>query len=362
MDYFFIAIGGAFICALIFFGLTRRPHAHDAALLAHIDALQKQHSEMVGRLGALSETQEKARGELSRTLNERLDHLTQNVTVNLRENSEKTGKTLGELGQRLALIDQAQEKITALSGQVVNLQHILDNKQARGSFGEIRLNDLVRDALPQDAYKLQTTLSNNKRADCLILLPDPPGPIVVDSKFPLEAFQAMRVAENADAAKAALKQLSDNTLRHARAIAEKYLIPGETAEAALMFLPSESIFSELHLSLPDTIQKCRDMRIYPVSPNTMWLTLNTVRAIMRDVEMHKQASHIQAEVRHLMEDVSRLSERVNNLKRHFNQAEADIKQIETSSGKVLSRGEKITNVELDNVEEISKPALPENKN
>lgn len=316
------------------------------AMRALIDAMRHEQSQLTGKLGALAETQERARAELTRTMSEQLGHVSKNVTDNLAATREKTAKSLGDLGERLSLIDKAQQEITALSGQVVELQHILDNKQARGAFGEAQLSDIVTDGLPDSAYSFQHTLSNGKRADCLIRLPNPPGPVVVDSKFPLEAYQRLRAAENDADTRAALAQMKTDTLKHGQDIADKYILPGETADAALMFLPSESIFSELHLRLPDVVEKCRALRVYPVSPNTMSLTLNTVRAIMRDVKMREQAGLIQKEVHTLLDDVGRLNERVAKLRTHFEQADKDIEQIETSSRKITSRGEKITSLEV----------------
>ena len=316
------------------------------AMRALIDAMRHEQSQLTGKLGALAETQERARAELTRTMSEQLGHVSKNVTDNLAATREKTAKSLGDLGERLSLIDKAQQEITALSGQVVELQHILDNKQARGAFGEAQLSDIVTDGLPDSAYSFQHTLSNGKRADCLIRLPNPPGPVVVDSKFPLEAYQRLRAAENDADTRAALAQMKTDTLKHGQDIADKYILPGETADAALMFLPSESIFSELHLRLPDVVEKCRALRVYPVSPNTMSLTLNTVRAIMRDVKMREQAGLIQKEVHTLLDDVGRLNDRVAKLRTHFEQADKDIEQIETSSRKITSRGEKITSLEV----------------
>ena len=344
MSWFLIG-GAAFLGFLLALIWTRLRSAQ--GLEPYLVELHQKQAELATRLSEFSETQIRERGELTRNLNDRLDQVSRSVTHNISETSEKTGKSLADLTQRLALIDAAQKDISALSGQVIGLQQILDNKQARGSFGETRLNDLVQDALPRDAFKLQHTLSNGRRADCLILLPNPPGPIVVDSKFPLEAYQAMRNAETDVQRKAALTQLQRDTLKHAQDIAERYILPGETADAALMFLPSESVFSELHVNLPDAIQKCRELRVYPVSPNTMWLTLNTVRAIMRDVEMHQKASLIQREVAVLMEDIDRLGTRVDNLRKHFVQADKDIGEIETSTRKIASRGDRIRNAELD---------------
>ena len=316
-----------------------------------VDQMARAQSELTGRLDGMAAAQETARGELTRTLTEQLTNVSKTVANNLKDTGERTTRTLGDLGQRLSLIDKAQQEITALSGQVVELQQILDNKQARGAFGEAQLADIVRDGLPESAYAFQHTLSNGRRADCLIRLPNPPGPVVVDSKFPLEAYQRWRGAESDQAARTALTDLRTDTQKHATDIAERYIIPGETADAALMFLPSESVFSELHSRLPDLVEKCRAMRVYPVSPNTMALTLNTVRAIMRDVKMREQAGLIQNEVRVLMEDVSRLNDRIGKLRTHFGQAEKDIELIETSGRKITSRGERITGVELEDKKE-----------
>ena len=325
------------------------------ALLAEIDRKQ---SELTGSLNSFAQAQEVARGELNRNLAERLDTVSRNVGDNLRVTGEKTTKTLSDLGERLATIDAAQQQITALSGQVVDLQNILNNKQARGAFGETQLADIVRDGLPENAFELQYTLSNNKRADCLIRLPNPPGPVVVDSKFPLEAFKRYSAAEDPAQKKEALNQLGRDTLKHAQDIADKYILSGETADAALMFLPSESVFSELHLTLPEIVDKCRALRVYPVSPNTLSLTLNTVRAIMRDVKMREQAGLIQKEVGVLMSDIHRLGERVEKLRSHFSLANKDIEQIETSTKKIDQRGQKITGLELEDTA-VEEPRLTE---
>lgn len=332
-----IVIAGLAVFAALLLGLIggllikRRGKTPDQLddMLADIT---RQQAEMTGRLKNFAEIQETAKGEINRTL---------------QENREKTSKTLGKLGERLSLIDKAQQQITALSERVVELQHILDNKQARGAFGEAQLADIVTDGLPESAYLFQHTLSNGKRADCLINLPNPPGPVVVDSKFPLEAYQKFKQAGDETGQKAALKQFGQDTLKHAEDIREKYIIPGETADAALMFLPSESIFSELHLRRTDIVDKCRAIRVYPVSPNTMSLTLNTVRAIMRDVKMQEQAGIIQKEVHILIEDVGRLNDRIGKLRSHFDRANKDIEMIETSGSKITRRGEKITALEVE---------------
>lgn len=279
-----------------------------------------------------------------------LGALEKNLSTDLAQQREKISTNLSEMHQRLAVIDRAQKNIAGLEAQTRNLQQILDNPQSRGAFGEIRLEELVRDMLAARDYAFQHTLSNGKRVDCLIRMPHPPGPVPIDSKFPLTAWTAWQDAkarQDPPAIAAAGKQLKADILSHGKAIAERYLIDGETADSALMFLPSESIFSALHIDLPDAMRACRALRVYPVSPNTMWMTLNTVRAIIRDVAMHEQARAIQKEVGQLLKDVARMDERIGKLRHHFDQANQDIQEIETSLKKITARGGKIDELEFD---------------
>lgn len=304
-------------------------------------------SELTGRLQTLSETQVTSQAQLRKAMEERLDKASQRMNQGLTESSTKTAKTMGEITNRLKVIDEAQKNITDLSDEVVGLRAILSNKQRRGVFGETRLEDLVRDALPPSAYSFQTTLSNGKRADCLIKLPNPPGSIIVDSKFPLESFNIMMKAADDVAVKQARKQFQSDVLKHVRDISEKYILPGETAESALMFLPSEAIYAELHTNFIDVMEKSYLARVYIVSPTTLMATLNTVRAVLKDAKMREQAGLIQAEVGRLLSDVDRLQKRVGNLQGHFQLAEKDIHEITTSAGKIVSRGEKIETVQLE---------------
>ncbi|NQU56847.1 MAG: DNA recombination protein RmuC, partial [Rhodospirillales bacterium] len=276
------------------------------------------------------------------------------------QDREKTSKTMSELHERLAVINAAQQKITTLSEQVVGLQDILSNKQARGAFGEIQLNDLVTSMMPPSAYTFQATLTNNKRADCLLTLPNPPGSIVIDAKFPLESYHGIRNAAD-DAAKVqAARAFSADVLKHVKDISEKYIIPGETAESALMFLPSEAVYAELHANFPDVVEKSFKQRVWIVSPTTLMATLHTIRAILKDATMHEQAGLIQAEVLKLLEDIGRMDQRVVNLESHFNMAVKDIREIRISSDKVTKRGVRIEDMQLgENTEdeEIEPPHL-----
>lgn len=282
------------------------------------------------------------------TMNERLDSLHKRLGDGLAQQTEKTGETLKTLHERLAVIDVAQKNITDLSQQMVGLQDILSNKQARGAFGEIQLNDLVSAILPPNAYQTQVTLSNGKRVDCLLLLPLPPGPIAIDAKFPLESYQALQAATDDIAKVQAERAFSADVSKHVKDIAEKYIISNETAESAIMFLPSEAIYAELHANpkLRGVIEDSFRRRVWIVSPTTLMATLNTVRAVLKDARMKEQAGVIQKEVEELIKDVVRLDDRVGKLQTHFGQADKDITDIQTSTRKIVSRGEKIEAVQL----------------
>lgn len=304
-------------------------------------------SEIKGQVSTLSEAHINAQARTMKVLEERFDGISGKMNVSLTESAEKTAKSLGELTNRLSVIDEAQKNITELSGQVVGLQHILDNKQARGAFGEIQMEDIFRNALPPSAYSFQSTLSNGKRADGVILLPNPPGPIVVDSKFPLESYRALRDAEDEAALAQARRDFKQAVKKHIKDISEKYIITGETAESALMFLPSEAVYAELHANFVDLVEDSYRARVWIVSPTTLMATLNTVRAVLKDVAMREQAHLIQIQVGKMMGDVERLHKRVGNLQKHFSQAEGDLRDITTSAEKVLRHGEKIDEVQLE---------------
>ncbi len=318
--------------------------------------------EIVGRLAQMAESQAATQAQLSERLQAQERSVTKAVEERLTEFSKRLGDrlqlsanqsqtTLTDLRERLAVIDKAQKNITELSSQVVGLQDILANKQARGAFGEIQLRDIVESILPPSAYAFQVTLSNGKRVDCLLDLPNPPGPIAIDSKFPLESYQDLRNAREEPAITAARRALTADLRKHVRDIAEKYIIPGETAESALMFLPSEAVYAELHANFRGVVEESFRARVWIVSPTTLMATLNTVRAIFKDVRMREQAGLIQAEVHTLLKDVARLDDRVGKLQNHFGQASEDLRQIRISTEKVTKRGEKIAQVELEDAEE-----------
>ena len=335
----------------VLFLLFRRDKSNVRELL-----LQSQ-GELAGRLALLNESNLQEQNRLFSALNEqkmallkimdeKLLAVTKSVGEGLQINTAKTNETLTDLRERLAKIDAAQQKISSLSEQVVSLQEVLSNKQARGAFGEIQLNDLVTSILPPNVYSFQAVLSNSKKADCLLRLPNPPGAIVIDAKFPLESYYALRQAETDREKIEAVRFFKASVLKHIKDISEKYIIPGETAESALMFLPSEAIYAELHANFIDVVEMSYKAKVWIVSPTTLMATLNTVRAILKDAHMREQAGVIQKEVGLLIEDICRLDERIENLGRHFKQAGDDIEAIKVSSGKITRRVQKIEAVEL----------------
>ena len=276
----------------------------------------------------------------------------------MRDQNERTNKSLTGMAEKLAVITEASTHISELTGQVSQLQNILSNKQARGSFGEVQLENLVRDALPDNAYRFQHSLSNGRRVDCFITMPNPPGSICIDSKFPLEAYRRMTEATDEASREAARRMMESDVKKHITDIAEKYIIPGETAESAILFLPSESVYAEINLQLPKLVEASRRAHVYMAGPDNLMLLLHTVRAILRDARMHEAAGLIQAEVDRLMGDMTRLDDRVNKLATHFNQAEKDINDIQTSTRKIISRGDKIARIEVSDAKPVSdKPDL-----
>ncbi|MCI0431567.1 MAG: DNA recombination protein RmuC [Rhodospirillales bacterium] len=311
-----------------------------------------------GRLAQMAESQAAAQAQLSerlqaqeralaRAVEERLAELGRRVGDSLQKNSELTHENLADLKTRLAVIETAQKTISELSGQVVGLQELLANKQARGAFGEIQLMDLVGSALPPTAYAFQASLSGNRRVDCLVNLPNPPGPIAIDAKFPLESYRALREARDEAALTAARREFTQAIRQHIRDIAEKYIIPGETADSALLFLPSEAVYAELHASFPALVEEGFRAKVWIVSPTTLWATLTTVRAILKDVRMREQADLIQREVGLLIKDVERLDERADKLQQHFELAQKDVRDLRVSADKITRRGARIEEVQLE---------------
>jgi DNA recombination protein RmuC len=303
-------------------------------------------SELAGQLKNFSDSTATREAHLARNLEDRLDKVSHRLGTGLTDNAERTTKSLQHLYERLAVIDTAQQKITSLSDEMLSLKDILANKQTRGAYGQARMESIIRDGLHQSAYRFQATLSNNTRPDCLIRLPENDQEIVIDSKFPLEAFNALKTAETEQEIVAAQRRLRKDVLYHVKDIAKKYLIAGETHETAIMFLPSESIYADLHEHFEDVIQKAHRQHVILASPNILMLLVQTMQAIFKDARMREQASLIQKEVVFLLDDVGRLKARLGKLQSHFQSANKDIDDLVISTGKITKRGEKIEQMEL----------------
>ena len=314
-----------------------------------IQKLSEGQERLTGGLQTVSEAQAKAQLSLINMMEERLSKVQLQMNENLSHSSRRTAQSLGDLQQRLATIDKAQEKITKLSGDVLSLQDILSNKQTRGAFGEIQLTDIVSKALPSDGFDLQATLSNGRRADCLIKLPNPPGPIVIDSKFPLEAYEALRNASSEVETSAAVRLFKTSVRKHLKDISERYIIEGETADGAILFLPSEAVYAELHANYSEIVREGFSARVWIVSPTTCMATLNTMRAILKDARMREQAGAIRKELTSLYQDVDRLGVRVESLDRHFNQAAKDISDIKISADKAGRRAKRLDNFDFEEI-------------
>ena len=339
----------------------------------HVQGLAQGQEGLRASIQTVSDTATNGQAQLAQTVEMRLASVQQQMQDRLAENalrsqraltemqermketlhgsSKQTTTSLTQLQERLAVIDKAQDNITKLSGDVLSLQDILSNKQTRGAFGEIQLRDIVGKALPKDSYAWQPTLSNGKRADCMVHLPNPPGPIVIDSKFPLEAYEALRQAETDHALKQAVALMKTAVKKHIADIANKYIIEGETADGALMFLPSEAVYAELHANFPDLVREGFDKRVWIVSPTTCMATLNTMRAILKDARMREQAGAIRKELSLLVADVDRLGTRVGNLDRHFAQASKDIEEIKISADKAGKRANRLDNFDFEELED-----------
>lgn len=355
MDPAFLVLAASFLisAALVAFALLRRK-LPDPVVPAdpRLDRVIEAQGMIAGQFTQTLEAQ----SALQRILSDRLDALNARLGESLTESASKTAETLGGIQTRLSVIDEAQKNITQLSGEMVSLKDILSNKQSRGAYGQAQMEAIIRDALPLGAYEFQATLSNRSRPDCVIRLPGTPTAIVIDSKFPLECFEGLKKAGTEDEKKFCMARVRSDVLKHVKDIAEKYLIPGEVQSPAIMFVPSESIYAELHDGFLDVIQKAQRAQVVIVSPNILMLAINTVQTVLKDARMREQASQIQKEVGALTKDVKLLGERVEKLQRHFNQADGDLKDILISAGKIASRGEKIEKVELSGADMRTAPA------
>ena len=355
-----LVLSGVFLIILVLLLLvvTLRRTGQSAAMMSplaqNIDVLGQrvqnlsdgQH-QLSGGLTHVSEAQAASQANMLKLMEQRLAEVSTKMNENLQGSATRTARSLGELQERLKTIDKAQANIEKLSGDVLSLQDILSNKQTRGAFGEIQLNDIVSKALPSDSYTLQATLSNGKRADCLIHLPNPPGPIVIDSKFPLEAYENLRNAKTERDQSDAARGMRTAVRAHIKAISERYIIDNETADGALMFLPSEAVYAELHANFPEVVRDGFNARVWIVSPTTCMATLNTMRAILKDARMREQAGAIRKALRLLHRDVELVVARVQKLDTHFNQARADLDGISTAAERAGKRASKLDNFDFE---------------
>ena len=265
----------------------------------------------------------------------------------LAEGAERTQESARRIHERLAVIDAARANLEQLGGQVTSLAAILGNKQARGAFGEVALRDMLADRLPAESWEWQHTLANGTRCDALIRLPDPPGPIAIDSKFPLEAWRAWREAPDEAARHQAQRRLATDIRRHVEDVAGKYIRPGETADGALIFLPSEALHADLAAHHPGLVAEAARRGVHLVSPATLWAVLGTMRALLRDLRLRDQARHLRTELARLGEETERLDRRVAGMKRRFDEAQAELHQVELAARRVATAGARIAAVELD---------------
>jgi len=317
-------------------------------LISHLNkTTQANREELSKSLMQSSEQMTKRIDVLTQATDKRLQEISGQVEKRLAEGFEKTTKTFSDILQRLALIDDAQKKITELSTNVVSLQEVLNDKRSRGAFGEVQLNSLIRNVLPEKSFKLQHTLSNGKIADCVLFLPKPTGNVVIDSKFPLENYRKMMDFEQADSdRKAAQRQFKIDIKKHITDISDKYLIDNETADGAIMFIPAEAIFAEIHGHQSDLVDFSNKKRVWLASPTTLMAILTTARSVLKDEATRQQIHIIQAHLSDLAQDFSRFKGRFANLAKHIDQAAVDVKQIHTSADKISNRFEKIEQVEL----------------
>ena len=317
-------------------------------LITHLNAAGlSNRDELAKTLAQSSEQMAKRIDALTDSTDKRLQEISGQVEKRLSEGFEKTTKTFSDILQRLALIDDAQKKITELSTNVVSLQAVLNDKRSRGAFGEVQLNSLIRNVLPEQSFKLQHTLSNGKIADCVLFLPKPTGNVVVDSKFPLENYRKMMDFEAPESErKSAMRQCKIDIKKHINDISDKYLIDNETADGAIMFIPAEAIFAEIHGHQSDLVEYANKKRVWLASPTTLMAILTTARSVLKDEATRQQIHIIQAHLSDLAQDFNRFKGRFANLAKHIDQAATDVKQIHTSADKISTRFEKIEQVEL----------------
>jgi DNA recombination protein RmuC len=331
---------------------------HTSELEERIGELVRTQSETAGSLQSFATMLGGRQAELARVVSERLDTVSHRLGESMTNTARATNESLSQLHERLAVVDAAQARLAELSSHMVTLKDVLSNKQARGAFGQGRMEAIVADGLPKDSYAFQYTLSNGKRPDCAIFLPGDVRPLLVDAKFPLESVTAFREAQTDEARRAAGQRLRQDISKHVSDIESRYFLAGETQDVAMMFVPSESVYAELHEHFDDLVQKAFRARVLLVSPSLLMLAIQVMQAIVRDARMREATELIRAEVGKLMDDVGRLRDRALNLQKHFAQASDDVGQVLISADKVAKRGARIEALELDEADTARDDRIP----
>ena len=342
-NFILYSLGGIFLffILILLFLLTRVSKNNKGSNFADdLEKLKEGQLKLAGIIENLAKNQNSGNANILANMEGRLSEVQKQIFESLSGSATKTARSLGALQERLVAIDKAQANLEKLSGNVLGLQDILSNKQTRGVFGEIQLKDIVSKALPPNTYDFQVLLTNGKRVDCMIYLPNPTGPIAVDSKFPLDSYDNLRISKNEIEKKRAIQDFKKSIRFHINSIAEKYIIEGETADGAIMFLPSEAIYAELHANFSDVVREGFSKRVWIVSPTTCMATLNTIRGILKDATLKENSSKIRENLNHLFKDVSRLGDRIENLDKHFYLASKDLEEVKVSAKKVTSRADK----------------------
>ena len=344
------------IIAIVIARSSRRGRETAMAQSLHADELEQRLSEMLRaqneaavRADTIGQALAGRQNDLARSVNERLDSVTHRVGQSMEQTTRNTMDSLRVLHERLGIIDNAHKNLTDLTSQVTTLRDVLANKQSRGAFGQARMEAIVQDGMPKGSYQFQFTLSTGKRPDCVVFLPDQ-RPLCIDAKFPLEAMTALHDARTDDEKKYAAQRLRSDVMKHVSDIAEKYLISGETQDTALMFVPSESVYAEIHDGFDDVIQKAYRARVVLVSPSLLMLAIQVMQQILKDARMRDAADQIRTEVLNLGDDLGRLRDRVVKLQKHFSDANEDIRQILISADKIEKRAGRIEELDFSKTE------------
>ena len=347
---FLLAVIFFLFCLILLFFIFRKSNNKSNSDLSHdLEKLKDGQLKLAGIIENLVNNQNLGNANILSNMEGRLSEVQKQIFDSLSGSASNTAKSLGALQERLIAIDKAQANLEKLSGNVLGLQDILSNKQTRGVFGEIQLKDIVSKALPPNSYAFQVLLKNGRRVDCMIYLPYPPGPIAIDSKFPLDAYENLGKFENEIEKNKAIQIFKKSIRFHINSISEKYIVEGETADGAIMFLPSEAIYAELHANFSDIIHEGFSKRVWIVSPTTCMATLNTIRGILKDATLKENSSKIRENLNLLFKDVSRLGNRIDNLDKHFNLASKDLEEVKVSAQKVTNRADKFESLDFGEI-------------